>query len=100
MVLEKTLESTFDSKAIKPVNPKEIFIGRTDAEGETPILWLHNMKTHLIGKDLDAGKDCVQEEKGVIEDEMFARYNRLSGPEFEETPGNSEGQRSLACCSS
>ena len=74
MVLEKTLESLSDSKEIKPVNPKGnqpwIFIGRTDAEVETPILWPPDAKSQLIGKDPDAGKDWRQEEKGVAEDEM------------------------------
>ena len=99
VVLEKTVESYLESKDIKPVNPKEIFIRRTDAEGKTPILWQHNMKTQLIGKDPDAGKDWKQEKKGVTEDEMFARHNRLNGPEFRKTPGSSEGQRTLECCS-
>ena len=74
MVLEKTLESLSDSKEIKPVNPKGnqpwIFIGRTDAEVETPILWPPDAKSQLIGKDPDAGKDWRQEEKGVAKDEM------------------------------
>ena len=65
MVLEKTLESPLDSKAIQPVHPKEnqswIFIERTDAEAETPILWPPDAKNLLIGKDLDAGKDWMQE---------------------------------------
>ena len=74
MVLEKTLESPLDSKEIQPVNPKGnqswIFIGRTDVEAETPILWPHDLKSWLIGKDPDAGKDWGQEEKGATEDEM------------------------------
>ena len=72
MVLEKTLESPLDCKEIKPVNPKGnlswIFIGKTDAEAETPILWLCNVKNWLIGKDPDAGKDWRWEEKGTTED--------------------------------
>ena len=74
MVLEKTLESPLDSKEIKPVNPKGnqpwIFIGRTDAEAEAPILWPPDVKTRLIGKDPDAGKDWRQKEKRAAEDEM------------------------------
>ena len=76
MVLEKTpFESPLDSKEIKLVNPKGnqpwIFIGRTDAEVEAPILWLSDVKSQLIGKDSDAGKDWMQKEKGTAEDEMF-----------------------------
>ena len=74
MVLEKTLESPLDSKEIKPVNPKGnrswIFIEKSDAEAETPILWAPDAKSWLIGKDPDAGKDWEQEEKGMTEDEM------------------------------
>ena len=75
MVLEKTLESPLDCKEIQPVNPKGnqswILIGRTDAEAETPTLWLPDVKNWLIGKDPDAGKDWRQGEKGVREDEMI-----------------------------
>ena len=74
MMLEKTLLSPLDSKMIKPVNPKGnqlwIFIGRTDAEGEAPILWPPDAKSQLIGKNPDAGKHWKQEEKGMTEDEM------------------------------
>ena len=74
VVVEKTLESPLDSMEIKPVNPKGnqpwIFIGRTDAEAEAPILWRPDMKSQLIGKDPGAGKDWGQEEKRVAEDEM------------------------------
>ena len=74
MVMEKTPESLLDSKEIKPVNPKGnqpwIFIGRTDAEAEASVLWPPDMKSWLIGKDFDAGKDPEQEEKEVTEDEM------------------------------
>ena len=73
VVLEKTPESLLDSKEIKPVNPKGnqlwIFVGRTDAEAEAPVLWPHDAKSWLIGKDPDAGKDWAQEEKEVTEDE-------------------------------
>ena len=75
MVLEKTLESPVDCKEIQPVRPKGdqsriIFIGRTDAEAETPVLWPPDAKSWLIGKDPDAGKDWGHEEKGAKEDEM------------------------------
>ena len=70
VALEKTLESPLDCKEIHPVNPKSIFVERTDAEAETPILWPPDVKTWFIGKDPDAGKDWGQEEKGTIEDEM------------------------------
>ena len=72
-MLEKTLESPLDCKEVKPVNPKGnqswVFIGGTDVEAETPILWPHDEKSWLIGKDPDAGKDWRQKEKGVAEDE-------------------------------
>ena len=74
MVLENTLKSPLDSKEIKPLNPKEnqprIFIGRTNAEAEAPILWPPDAKSCLTGKDPDAGKDRRQKEKGVTENEM------------------------------
>ena len=74
MVLEETLKSPMDRKEIKSVHPKEnqpsIFIGRTDAEAETPVLWPPDMKSWLIGKDSDAGRDWGQEKKGTTEDEM------------------------------
>ena len=82
-----TLESTLDNKEIKPVNPKEnqlwIFIGRTDAEAETPVLWLRDVKDWLIWKDPDAGKDWRQEEKGTTEDEMVGWHHQLDAHEFE-----------------
>ena len=74
VVLEKTLENPLDSKAIKPVNRKGnqpwIFTGRTDAEAEAPVLWPPDVKSRLIGKDSDAGKDWRQKEKGAVESEM------------------------------
>ena len=74
MVLEKTLESPLDCKEIQPVHPKGdqswVFNGKTDAEAETPIVWPPHAKSRLIRKDLDAGRDCGQEEKGMTEDEM------------------------------
>jgi len=82
VVLEKTLESPLDCKDIQPVHPKGnqswIFIGRTDAEVETPILWSPDAKNWLIGKDPDAGKDWGQEEKRTIEDEMLGWHHRSS----------------------
>ena len=104
VVLEKTLESPLDCKEIKPVNLKGnqtwIFIGRTDAEAEVPILWPPYAKSRLIGKDPDAGKDWGREEKGITEDEAVGWHHRLNEPEFEQTLGDGEGQGSLACCSS
>ena len=86
-VLEKTLESPLDCKEIQPVHPKGdqswIFIGRTDAEGETPILWPPDAKNWLIWKDPDAGKDWRWEEKGMTEDEKVGWHHRLNGHEFE-----------------
>ena len=85
------------SKEIKPVHPKGnqpwIYIGRTDAEAETPILWPPDVKSRLIRKDPDAGKDWRQEEKGTTEDEMVGWHHRLNGHEFEQAQGDSEGQR-------
>ena len=87
VVLEKTLESHLDCKEIQPVNPKEdqswVFIGRTDVEAETPILWSPDAKTWLIWKDPDAEKDLRREEKGMTEDEMVRWHHRLNGHEFE-----------------
>ena len=104
VVLEKTLESPLDFKEIKPVNPKAdqpwIFIGRTDAEAKAPIFWPPDAKSLLFGKDPDAGKDWRQEERGITEDEIVGWHHRLNGHEFEQTPGDSEGQGSLLCCSS
>ena len=86
VVLEKTLESPLNCKEIQPVHPKEdqswVFIGRTDAEAETPILWPPDAKNWLIWKDLDTGKDRGQEEKGTTEDEMVGWHHRLYGHEF------------------
>ena len=89
---------------VQPVNLKEdqssIFIGRTDTEAETPILWPPDAKSWLIRKDPDAGKDWRQEEKGTTEDEMVGWYHWLSGDEFEQTLGLGDGQGGLACCDS
>ena len=76
-----------------------IIYPHSDAEAEAPILWPPDAKSWLIRKDPDAGKDWGQEEKGMTENEMVGCHHRLSGHEFEQTPGDSEGQGSLACCS-
>ena len=103
VVLEKTLEIPLDSKEIQPVNSKRnqswIFIGRTDAEAETPIFWPPDEKNWLIGKDPDAVKDWRQEDKGMMEYEMVGWYHQLNGHEFEQAPGIGDGQGRLACCS-
>ena len=104
MVLEKTLESPLDCKEIKPVNPKRnqpwIFIGKTNAEAETAILWPSDVKSWLSGKDPDAGKDWRQEEKEMTEDEKVGWHHRLDRHESEQSLGDSEGQGSLSCCNS
>ena len=81
-------------------NQSWIFIGRTDVEAETPILWLPDAKSWLIWKDPDAGKDWGQEEKGTTEDEMVGWHHRLDGHGLGWTPGVGDGQRGLACCGS
>ena len=104
VVLEKTLESPLDCREIQPVHPKGdqswVFIGRSDVEAGTPILWPPDVKSWLIWKDPDAGKDWGQEEKGTTEDEMAGWHHQLDGHGFEWTPGVDDGQRGLACCSS
>ena len=104
VVLEKTLKHPLDSKEIQRVHPKGnqswIFIGRTDAEAETPILWPPDVKKWLIGKDSDAGKDWRQKEKGTTENETVEWHHQLNGHEFEQAPGVGDGQGSLVCCSS
>ena len=91
------------SVAIKTVNPKGnqpwIFIGKTDAEAEAPILWPPDVKSRLIGKDLDAEKDWGQKKKGTTEDEIVGWHYWLDGHEFKQIQGASEGQGSLAWCS-
>ena len=103
VVLEKTFKSPLDSKEIKPINSKGnkpwIFIGRSDAEAETPILQPPDTKCRFFGEVPDAGKDWGQEEKGVTEDEMVGWNHCLNGHEFEQIPGDSEGQGSLLFCS-
>ena len=103
VVLEKTLESPLNCKEIQSVYPKGyqswIFIGRIDAEAESPMLWPPDGKNWLIGKESDAGKDWGPEEKGMIEDEMVGWHHQCDRHEFEWTPGIGDGQGSLACCS-
>ena len=103
VVLEKTLENPLESKEIQPVYPKGnqswIFIGRIDAEAETPILQSPDVKNWLIGKDPDVGKDWSQEEKGTTEDELVGWHHWLNGHEFDQALGVGDGQGSLACCS-
>ena len=104
VVLEKTLESPLDCKDIQPVHSKGdqswVFFGRNDTKGETPTLWPPHVKSWLIGKDSDAGRDWGQEEKGMTEDEMAGRRHWPDGCEFEWTPGVGDGQGGLACCDS
>ena len=104
VVLEKTLESPLDCKEIQPVHSKGdqpwVFFGRNDAKAETPILWPPHVKSWLIGKDSDAGRDCGQEEKGMTQDEMAGWHHRLDGREFEWTLRVGDGQGGLACCDS
>ena len=103
VVLEKTLESSLDCKEIKPVHPKRnqswIFIGRTDAEAEAPILWPPDEKNWLFGKDPTVGKDWRQEKKGMTEDEMVGWHHQLDGYEFEPALGVGDRRGSLAYCS-
>ena len=86
VVLDRTLESPLDCKEVKPVGPKGnqswVFIGRTDAEAETPLLWPPHAKRWLIGKDPDAGRDWGQEGKGMTEDDMVGWHHWLNGREF------------------
>ena len=102
-VMQKTLESPFNSKEIKSVNPKGnqpwILTGRIDTEAEAIILWPPDVKSWFIGKDPDAGKDWEQEEKGMTKDEMVGWHHLLDGHEFEQIPGDNEGQGRLAWCS-
>ena len=104
MVLEKTLKSPLDCKEIQLVHSKGnqswVFIGRTDVEAGTPIFWLPDVKSWLIWKDPDAGKDWGQEEKGMTEHEMGRWHHWLNGHEFGWTPGVGDGQGDLVCCGS
>ena len=94
-----TREISFALLNWQGTNRLSIFSGRTDAEAETPILRPPDAKSWLTGKDPDAGKDWRQEEKGMTADEMVGWHHRLNGHEFEQAPGDSEGQGSLVCCS-
>ena len=103
VVSEKTLESPLGCKESQPVHPKGnqswIFIGRTDVETETPVLWPPDMKNRLSGKDPNAGKDWRQKEKGMTEEEIVGCHHQLNGHEFEQAPGVGERQGSLVCYS-
>ena len=104
VILEKTLESPLDCKEIQPVHSEGDqpwdFFGTNDAEAETPVLWPPHVKSWLIGKECDAGRDWGQEEKGTTEDEMAGWHHGLDGRESEWTPGVGDGQGGLACCNS
>ena len=104
VVLDKTLGSPLDYKEIQPIHPKGdqswAFVGRTDAEAETPILWLPQVKNWLIGKDPDAGRDWGQEDTGTTDDEMAGLHHRPDGQGFCWTSGVGGGQGGLACCGS
>ena len=97
------LENPLDCKEIKPVNPEGnqpwVFIGRADAEAEAPVLWPPDVKSWLIWKDPDAGKDWRQEDEGMTEDEMVGWHHWLNVHESEQALGDGKGQRSLACSS-
>ena len=99
--MDKTLESPLDCKKILPVHSKEdqswVFFGRNDAKAETPVVWPPHVKSWLIGKDSDAGRDWGQVEKGSTEDDMAGCHHRLEGHEFEWTPGVGDGQGGLPC---
>ena len=103
VVLAKTLGSSLDCKEIQTINPKGnqswIFIGRTNAEAETPILWPPGAKNWLTGKGPDAGKDWRWERKGTTEDEIVGWHHRRNGHEFEQAPWVGDEQGGLACCS-
>ena len=104
VVLEQTLESPLDCKEIQPVHSEGdqpwVFFGWNDAKAETPVLWPSHVKSWLIGKDSDAGRDWGQEEKGTTEDEMAGWHHWLDGREFEWTSGDGDGQGHLAWCDS
>ena len=104
VLLEKTLESPLDCKEIQPVHPKGdhswVFIGRTDVEANTPILWPPDEKSCLIWKDPDVGKNWRRKEKWMTEDEIVGWHHQLNGHEFGQTLRVDDGQGDLACCSS
>ena len=101
---EKTLESLLNCEEVQSVHPKGdqfwVFIGRTDAKAETPVLWPPHAKSWLIGKDSNAGRDWGQVEKGTTEDEMTGWHHRLVGHEIAWTSGVGDRQGGLACCNS
>ena len=103
VVLEETLESPLDCKEIQPVHPKGnqslVFIRRIDAEAKTPVFWPPDVKSWLIWKDLDAGKNWGQQEKGTTENEMVGWHHWLNGHELEQSLGVGDGQGSLVCYS-
>ena len=103
-VLEKTLESPLNCKEIQPVHSEgdqpSVFFGRNDAKAETPVFWPPHVKSWLIGKDSDTGRDWGQEAKGTTEDEMAGWHHWLDGCESEWTPWVGDGQGALACCDS
>ena len=103
-MLEKTLESLLDNKEIRPVNPKGnqpwIFIGMTDAEAEGPVLWLPDVKSRLIGKDLASEKNLRQKEKGVAGMRWLESTTNSMDMNLSKLLGDGGGQRSLVCCSS
>ena len=104
VVFEKTLESPLDCKEIQPVHSERDqpwdFFGRNVSKAETPVLWPPHVKSWLIGKDSDSGRDWGQEEKGMTEDEMARWHHWLNGRESEWTPRVGDGQGGLACCNS
>jgi len=104
MLLNCSLESLLDFKEIQPVHSKGdqswVFFGRNGVEAETPILWLPDAKSWLIGKDPDSGKDWRQETKGTTEDKMVGWHHRLNGHRFGWTLGVGDGKGGLACCGS
>ena len=104
VVLEKTLEGPLDWKEIQPVHSEGdqpwVFIGRNDANADTPVLWPPHAKSWLIGKDSDAWRHWGQEEKGTPKDEMAGWHHWLDGRECQWTPGVGDGQGGLACCDS
>ena len=103
VLLKKTLESPLDSKEIQPVHPKGdqswVFIGKTDAEAETPILWPSDAKSWFIRKDPDPGKDRRQGKKGTVEEQMVEWHHRIDEHEFEQALSVGDRLASRACCS-
>ena len=102
VVLQKVFRVPWTARRSNQSTLKEIspeFLGRTDAKAETPVLWSPDAKFWLIWKDPDIGNDWRQEEKGTAENEMVGWHHWLNEHEFEQAPGDGDGQRSLACCS-